>query len=265
MIIDFHTHAFPVSLAPRAIESLAAISQYPPVLDGTLDDLRRSMERAGIDASVVLNIATNARQTENVNSFAIKSSEIEGIIPFGSIHPDYTNVKAELARLSAAGIKGLKFHPDFQDFRVDDKRRMYPLYEEALRYGFIMIFHCGHDLDRRTDYNCTPESFARVVRDFAGAKIVGAHLGGQDMWDEVFEHTCGLDVYLDVSYSFGLLTDAQLARFLAGHDHKKILFGTDSPWQEQAEDVKMMRARIKNDALYSAIMGGNAADLLGIS
>ncbi len=264
MIIDFHTHAFPDFLAPRAMESLAASSQYPPVLSGTVANLKSSMKEAGIDYSVVLNIATNAKQTANVNDFAIELTKADGIIPFGSVHPDCENIAAELARLKAAGVKGIKFHPDFQDFAACDNR-MYKIYEKVAAYGFIMLFHCGKDLDPRMKCNCPPKEFARVARDFASAKIVGAHLGGQGMWSEVFEHVCGLDVYLDASYGFGLLTREQLKRFTDSHDGNKLLFGTDSPWQSQKHDAEMMKERVKDSKLYSKIMGENAACLLGLN
>nr|WP_275556891.1 amidohydrolase family protein [Pumilibacter muris] len=263
MTVDFHTHCFPDFLAPRAMENLTRISVYPPCLNGTLSALKESMDRAGIHRSVVLNIATNPKQTENVNNFAIEANADEKIIAFGSIHPDSENVVSELARLKANGILGIKFHPDFQDFEVDD-RRMYPLYEKVAEFGFIMLFHCGHDLDPRAKYNCIPKAFARVAHDFRGATVVGAHLGGQDMWNEVFEYVCGKDVFVDTSYGFGWLTKEQLKRFLSEHDNDKILFGTDSPWQSQTHDVEMMKARIEDKAVFNKIMGGNAARILGI-
>ncbi len=262
MVIDFHTHCFPNALAPRAMERLAAGSQYPPQLNGTLSDLKGSMDRAGIDVSVVLHIATNAAQTPKVNDFAIAINDNERIVSFGSVHPDHGDIGGELARLRAAGIRGLKFHPDFQDFDVDDKR-MYAIYEKAAALGFIMLFHCGCDLDVRMKYRCTPERFARVARDFHSAVIVGAHLGGQAMWDDVLRYTVGQDVYLDTSYAFGWLSDAQLSEVLARHDPRKLLFGTDSPWAEQKADVDMMRRRIGDTQLFDKIMGENAARLLG--
>lgn len=261
MVIDFHTHCFPDTLAPRAMQTLSALSQYPPQLNGTLSDLRSSMAEAGIDASVVLNVATNPHQTPAVNDFAIRSLGEKGIIPFGSVHPAYPDIEGELTRLRDAGVKGIKLHPDFQDFDADD-RAVYPLYEKAAALGFILLFHCGCDLDPRTRYRCTPAAFARVARDFAGAKIVGAHLGGQAMWEDVLRHTVGQDVYLDTSYAFGWLSAEQLQCVLRRHDPDKLLFGTDSPWAGQKQDAEMMRRRVSDRALYDKIMGENAARLL---
>ena len=264
MIVDFHTHCFPDTLAAHAMENLAALSQYPPQLNGTLSDLKKSMQKAGVDRSVVLNIATNAHQTPKVNDFAIAANKEEDFVSFGSVHPDYADTDGELKRLHAAGIKGIKLHPDFQDFDIDDRKKMYPLYEKIAAMGFIMLFHCGCDLDRRSVYHCTPQKFARVAHDFAGARIVGAHLGGQAMWEDVLRHTIGKDVYLDTSYAFGWLSDAQLREVLARHDPDKLLFGTDSPWASQSADVEMTRRRIEDDALYNKIMGDNAVRLLGL-
>ena len=75
MIIDFHTHAFPDQIAERAVGKLAAIANLEPQHDGTVSDLLRKMEKSGVDASVILNIATNPKQMTNVNNFAIDTLE----------------------------------------------------------------------------------------------------------------------------------------------------------------------------------------------
>lgn len=263
MIIDFHTHCFNDFLAPRAMKSLAAKSLYPPHYDGTLAGLKASMSEAGIDISVILNIATAPYQCEKVNDWAIASNKEEGIISFGSLHPDFENWKSELKRLKDAGVKGIKFHPDFQGFFVGDKKA-YELYEKIAENDLITVFHCGHDLVPRKEYMCEPKAFARVVRDFAGAKIVGAHLGGQDMWDDVFNYVAPLDVYVDTSFGFKLLSSEEINRFIELHGEDKILFGTDTPWQKQAVEVAEMRSFISDKNLLEKIFSKNAKTLLGI-
>ena len=76
MIIDFHTHAFPEKIAPRALSHLSDVAgglEY--YTDGTVDGVLRNMERGGVDASVVLSIATNPGQTHSVNDFAAKIND----------------------------------------------------------------------------------------------------------------------------------------------------------------------------------------------
>lgn len=261
MIIDFHTHCFKDDLAPKAMANLAKNSLYPPHFDGTLRGLKASMKEAGIDVSVVCNIATNAKQNVKVNDWAIESDKEEGIVSFGSVHPLFSDYRAEIARLKSNGIKGIKFHPDYQDFFVDDKS-VYPLYEEIAANDMIMLFHCGYDLVLREPYHCVPDAFARMASDFAGAKIVGAHLGGQAMWDDVFRFVAGKDVYLDTSFGFKFMSREQIARFVELHDNDKILFATDTPWQKQAVEVAEMKGFIQDDVLREKIFHTNAEKLL---
>ena len=70
MIVDIHTHCFPDRLAARTVDKLQALSHTHPFTDGSVDSLRASMAAAGVDRSIVLPVATNARQDEHVNEFA---------------------------------------------------------------------------------------------------------------------------------------------------------------------------------------------------
>lgn len=261
MIIDFHTHCFADNIAARAMGSLIERSLYPAHFDGTLNGLKKSMRSAGIDLSIVCNIATNPHQTEKVNDWAI-SSNGDGIISFGSVHPEYKNFSAEIARLKNAGIKGVKFHPDYQGFDVDDKS-VYPLYETLAENEMVMLFHCGHDLVPRERYRCLPKAFVKFVNDFKGAKIVGAHLGGQDLWDDVFEYVAPCDVYVDTSFGFKYLSQNDIDRFIGFHGEDKILFGTDTPWQCQKTEVREMRSFVSGETAEK-IFHANAEKLLGL-
>ncbi len=263
MIIDFHTHCFPPKIAEKAIDKLSGGGKVlVPFYDGTPNGLLKSMQRAGVDYSVVQNIATNARQTHNVNDFAI-SLVGSKLIPFGSVHPDCPDCISELKRLKDNGVKGVKFHPEYQDFYVDDKK-MYRIYECVAKLELIMLFHCGFDIAYSEPFRCTPKQFKKVVNDFSGAKIVGAHLGGQRMWQEVFDNLLGLDVYLDTAMALQFLTDDERKTLLLGHSYKRILFATDAPWYDQKKAVEQTNRLLceyphKDNVLYK-----NAVELLGI-
>ena len=263
MIIDFHTHCFNDALAPKAMANLSKNSLYPPHYDGTLRGLRERMAEAGISHSCILNIATNAHQTPKVNDWAISLVGESDVIPFGSVHPD-SDWRGELARLAAAGVKGVKFHPDYQGFFADDAR-MFPIYETALQYGFILIFHCGKDLVLREPLHCGPERFLHVAEAFPGKPVIGAHLGAQGLWDDMFRLLIGKDVYLDTSFGFKFLSQTQIDRILAEHDTDKLLFATDAPWQRQSVEVAEMRQFVHDPIVSEKIFYGNAARLLGLS
>ena len=134
MLIDFPSHAWLDKLAAGAVRSLAEKAHIPAFTDGTLADTRRVLHGQGVDTFVLLNIAVAPRTERHVNDFAISLVHEADIIPFGSVHPDSENALAELARLKAAGVKGVKFHNEYQNFFVDDEKA-FPLYERCAEHG----------------------------------------------------------------------------------------------------------------------------------
>ena len=146
MIIDFHTHCFPDKIASKAMEQLRMRSGIVrPFHDGSAAGLLELQRNDGVDYSVVLNIATNPKQQRNVNDFAISLKEVDGLVPFGSVHYDSPDALDELERLKENGIKGVKLHPDYQGFFVDDDK-MLPIYEKIGKLGLITVFHSGYDI-----------------------------------------------------------------------------------------------------------------------
>ncbi|MEN2775473.1 amidohydrolase family protein [Acetivibrio clariflavus] len=262
MIIDFHVHCFNDELAAKAVPQLAKCANIPARLDGTILSLKESMKKAGVDKSVVLSIATKPSQTEKINNWTALIQD-DNIIGFGSIHPENENWKEELLRLKENGIKGIKLHPDYQKFFVDDKK-MYPIYEVAIELGLIIIFHAGVDIGLPEPYHATPERLRRVIDDFPGGKFVAAHMGGFSYWDEVEKYLVGTEIYFDTSYSVRFMNEQQVRRIINNHGYKKILFATDSPWGDQSEEVQKIREFSFGYEIESAILGLNARELLGI-
>jgi len=262
MIIDFHTHCFPDELAGRAIPELSARAGIPAMLNGTINDLEKSMKVAKIDKSVMLPIATKPSQTVKINDWAA-SVQSNSIISFGSIHPKFENWKQEIQRIKELGLKGVKFHPDYQDFFVDNEE-MFPMYDMILNSGLVIIFHAGIDIGLKPPYHCMPSMLKKVIRHFKGGKIVAAHMGGYDCYDEVERHLLGEDIYFDTSYCISEIGEEKAARLIRGHGINKVLFGTDSPWKGQAEEVALINKVGLDDSEKAALLGLNACRLLGL-
>jgi predicted TIM-barrel fold metal-dependent hydrolase len=262
MIIDFHVHCFNDELAAKAVPQLAKGANIIARLDGTVRSLKESMKKAGVDKSVVLSIATKPSQTEKINSWTGIIQD-DSIIGFGSIHPDNENWKDELLKLKENGIKGIKLHPDYQKFFVDDKK-MYPIYELAVELGLIVLFHAGVDIGLPEPYHANPERLRRVIDAFPEGKFVAAHMGGYSYWDEVEKYLVGTNFYFDTSYSLSFMDEAQARRIIDNHGYKKILFATDSPWGDQSEEIQRIRELALGCEVESAILGLNAMELLGI-
>lgn len=260
MIIDFHAHCFPDDLAARAVSSLEGRAGIAAALDGTRGSLLASMDRAGIDRAVIQHIATRPGQEPVVNNWAA-SIQDDRVVSFGSIHPDTPDWRGELRRLTDLRLPGVKFHPEYQDFTVDEPR-MFPLYEAICAAGLIVLFHAGIDLAYGEPPRCRPAGLSRIIEAFPKCRWVAAHLGGYLHWDAVEEHLLGRPIYLDTSYCYADLGKERMASLLRGHGAERILFGTDSPWVEQKKAVDEIKSLGLTPAEEAAILGGNAAGIL---
>ena len=164
MVIDFHTHIFPDKIAARTIESLGAIAGVRAATDGTLNGLLASMEKSGIEKSVIMPVCTKPEQFENINHFAKKINETyDGkLISFGGIHPDCENPKEKLKYMKSLGIQGIKIHPDYQRVMIDDIRFM-RIIEHASELGLMILTHSGIDIGLPEPVHC-PWQLALLCR-----------------------------------------------------------------------------------------------------
>lgn len=266
MRIDFHTHCFPDHLAPRAMAILAkncaGDASLHPHTDGTARDTRALLSRVGIDRAVVCNIATNKTQETNVNSFAISMAHDDFFLPLGSLHPDSEQQESELDRLAAAGICGVKLHPDYVRVPLSDKRfdRIFSLLEER---GFFAIVHAGLDPVSPDFIHATPEMFKEVSKKHPHLSLIAAHMGGFRRGDEVLKHLVGTNVYLDTSLSAKRPEEKELLfKILREHDENKLLFATDTPWSNPQKEIAFVEEACLDDAKKDLIFYKNAMRLL---
>lgn len=267
MIIDFHTHSFPDKIADKAVASLAEKAHIPPYRDGTLTSLRESMERAGIDYSVVLPVATSPKQVESINRLAAELNGKNGIIYAGAIHPDceYNDIPEILDNIKSAGLFGIKIHPDYQGAYFDDPRYIY-IMSEAAKRDLITVTHAGLDLGYPDDIHCTPDRVLNVLDRLKGVidnKLVLAHLCGCEAADEVIEKLSGKPVYMDISFVLHRFPAEVVKRVILAHGADKILFATDSPWSDQSAYVKLMYSLGFDGETLEKILHKNAQMLLG--
>ena len=235
-IVDSHTHAFPDSLAPRAMEVLKALDgNHPSYSDGTVEGLKGSMEMAGISRAWLMPVATKPSQVRSINDWAREVSD-DRIVAFGALHPDLEDWEEEIRRIKSLGLPGVKMHPDYQDFLPDDPK-MFPMYDALRAEGLILFFHAGDDIAFQRPGYGSPGRIARVVREFPGLKVVAAHLGGFRRWDAVEEHLVGRELFLETSFTFAHTACSQIERIIKRHGAERILFGTDSPWKDQRVEV----------------------------
>ncbi len=263
MIIDFHTHAFPEKIAEKAMDKLSfASGGLKPQTNGTLASLKQEMAKDGVDISVVQSIATNPSQQENVNNFAIELDKDPAIVAFGSVHPDAPDALYELERIKAAGLKGVKFHPEYQSFYVDDAK-MKPIYKKISSLGLITLFHAGHDYGFAAPYHGMPGNFVNALPWF-DSPVVCAHWGGVGCCEQVIEKLCGRDVWFDVSFGYAAMPREFAKTIVERHTPDRLLFGSDMPWHRPEWEMRLLNTLDLSQEDRDKIFFKNAKTLLGI-
>lgn len=268
MIIDFHTHAFPEKIAARTLEILVGncekVSGFPleKHTDGTARGLIEVERRAGVDLAVVLPIVTNPKQSETINRVAKETNEANcGLYSFGSLHPSDPDALSWVDRLAEDGFKGIKLHPEFQNFYADEAIE---IYRRAANYGMIVILHTGKDAGYPPPVHATPDMLLRVIDKVPDLKLVAAHFGGWSMWDEVSEKLVGTPIYFDTAYIADFIDRDLVRDIIKAHGAEKILFGSDCPWEDPAHTLEFLRSLGLGKETLDLILGENAAGLLGI-
>jgi len=276
VIIDFHTHIFPPEVKENRSYYLkrdhcfAALYSDDKAKLATAEELVLSMNRAGIDRSVVLNIGwASAELCRWSNDYIMQSIKRypEHLIGFCSIQPRDSEAVAELERCSRGGMRGIgEVRSDIQGFDLGDKATMAPIAEVAQRRGLILLSHAsepvGHSYPGKG--TITPDLLYQFIANFPGLRIVLAHWGGglpfYALMPEVAEAL--RNVYFDTAASPLLYYDwvCQHAVQLVGAD--KILFGSDYPLIAQERAVKWATSLDLPQEVKTKILGENAERLL---
>lgn len=261
MRIDFHTHCFPDKIAARAMDNLSRAAALYPVTDGTVAGLLSMMDADGVDKAVVLSIATNAHQQRAVNDFAA-SIQSDRLYAFGSVFPDAPDAVEELERIKALGLYGVKLHPEYQQFYVDDEK-MKPIYKKISELGLVLTFHAGVDNGYPPPYHCMPENLFRAL-SWIDTPVVAAHWGGQSCAPAVLGKLCGIEhLYMDTAYGYGTVVLCMIQKIIEKHGADKILFASDAPWNRTSQDEYVIECLDLSEEEKELIYYKNALKLLG--
>lgn len=260
-VLDFHSHVYPPALAEKAVGRLSARIHSAPTHDGTAAGLLEKLPTFGLCGSVALNIATTPHSQKKVNDFAIEINKLPNLYAFGSVHPYADDPFYELDRIMDAGLYGVKLHPFYQDFRMDDKQA-YKIYERCANNAIPLLFHSGQDVAYPGADNVTCAQVERLVHDFEGAPIILAHMGLNGQWDELTDKVIGHDIYFDTSLCI-MMDPKQAEEIILAHGSNRILFGSDSPWKGPKQTIDYIDALPGLSAAdKSAIFFDNAKELL---
>lgn len=277
-MIDFHTHTFPDRIAAAAVSKLEQKAHATSFSDGTREGLLRCMQAAGIDHAVVLPVATNPLKCVSMNSTSHELDGLDNLIYFAAIHPDAPDWHEELDRAKTLGFKGVKIHPVYQDVPIDDPRFVRIL-ERCGELGLIVVMHGGLDIGFPGVERCSPLRLRRALRQAGPVTLVAAHMGGWRNWEEVPEYLLDTGVYLDTAYTLGaisplddhyapeelpMLEDARFVELVHAFGSQRVLFGTDSPWDDMGQCIARVNALPLTAAEKADIFDNNARRLLGM-
>lgn len=264
-IFDAHCHIYPESIAPKAVEGIDQFYGNLPFepFDGTTGTLFKVGREAGISHYVVHSVATTPHQILSINRYiAGKVERSNGAFTgLGTLHPDSEHPDQDLKELVSLGLKGVKLHPDFQQFEADSPKAM-RIYELCADAGIPVLVHTG---DKRFDYS-NPNRVVNVLRAFPKLKFIGAHFGGWSVWDDAVEKLSGYEnIFVDTSSTFYALGYEKGRELIRRWGAERVMFGSDYPmWKPQLDIEYLLKMELREDE-YCRIFWDNAAKVFGLS
>lgn len=258
MFTDIHTHAFHPKIAAKAVDHLNSYYDVQCAGTGTIDDLKERQKRSGIDRFVVLCAATEPAQVIPANNYALSlHREHPEIIAFGTIHPGFVEWERQLNRLHEQGIRGIKLHPEFQNFWLDDPRLM-PILEYAQDH-FIFEIHIGDYKPPHENPSC-PYKVAALLDRFPRLQLIAAHMGGYQQWEHALKALVGRDVWLETSSTTPFVQEELMHRLLRAHPRERTLFGSDYPLYDPGEEMHRLQclAKLSDTELETILSNADA-------
>ncbi len=240
-VIDTHAHIFPDKIAEKAKESVGSFYNLPMHTVGTLDELYKVRSECNphhkIVAQTIFSPAMSASQTKSINDFiAGLCAGDKSLIGFGTLHRDNTDFASEIKRIQCLGLKGVKFHSDFQQTNIDDER-MFPIYGELEKNYIPVIFHMG---DKKLDYS-SPRRLKNVLEKFPNLIVIAAHMGGYSHWKEAYDILPKSErLFFDTSSTFSFISDYEFRALADKFGTDKIFFGSDFPIFDPNDEIEKL-------------------------
>ena len=280
MIIDFHTHVF----SPRIKKNRRKYVDSDPCFAilyskkeaklATADELIASMDKAGVDISIIVNVGwTTHELCVETNDYILESVARypDRLIGFCTVQPNsYEAAIAEIERCVKEGIRGVgEIRPDMQLFDLGDETLMEPFVATLKKHQLILLTHAsepvGHDYPGKGAI--TPDMLYPFITSFPDLTIVCAHWGGglpfYALMPEVKQAMS--NVYFDSAASPFLYSPQVYSQVVQLVGADKILFGSDYPLLAQSRSLDEVRSLNLPEETRDLILSGNAKRLLGIN
>lgn len=243
-LIDIHTHVYPPAIARKAAASVREFYHLgTDEMDGTTDTLLQKGDEAGIDRFIILPVAVRPDRTRHINEFILEQLAIQPrFIGFGTVHAAMENIADEAKFILDKKLRGIKMHPDTQEFAIDDPR-LFPVYEE-ISGKIPVLLHMG---DVRYDYS-HPTKLRKVMELFPKLQVIAAHFGGYGMYETAYECLHDKDCIFDVSSSLMFMEKGVAEDYINRYGAERMAFGTDYPlWDPVKETRRFLQLNLTDD------------------
>jgi predicted TIM-barrel fold metal-dependent hydrolase len=258
-VADAHAHIYPRKIAEKASASIGAFYRLEVENVGLAETLLDLSAEAGIERWLVCSVATKAEQVRPISEFIAGScGEYPGFVGLGAWHQDVRDIEGEMDVIQSLGLRGIKLHPDFQQFPID-LPSMLDVYREAARRKLVILFHMGDD---RTDFSA-PHRLAAVLDKVPDLVCIAAHMGGYRAWREAQQVLPGGSVYVDTSSSLFYIDKEDATAAIRHFGPDRVLFGTDFPMWTPKTELERFFALGLPEADGRRILYDNFATLFG--
>jgi len=277
VIVDFHTHIFPPWVKEQRDEYIKrdgcfSLHYSPPQAKmATAEELIASMDEAGVNLSVALNIGwVNHELCRETNDYILESVSRypDRLIGFCSIQPKAGDAAiAELERCAEAGARGVgEMKSDVQGFDLADATTMKPIVDTMVKYDMILLTHSsepvGHQYIGKS--SITPDILYSFILDFPDLKLVCAHWGGglpfYALMPEVAKALA--NVFFDTAATIFLYQPQIFKQVSEIIGSDKILFGSDYPLISPSRIIAQIQSLELAPKDKNKILGDNAQKLL---
>ncbi len=218
--------------------------------DGMAHILSQLEAEAGVEKTLVCSVATTPHQVESINDFICrKCKEYPQFLGLATLHQDMEDPEAEIERAEKLGLVGIKLHPDFQHFCIDDEK-MFPTYKILEKKKLPVLFHTG---DRRYDWS-GPKRLIKLMEKFPDLIVVGAHFGGYSEWESAKAYPKHKNLYFDTSSSLEYMEEGLPQEFIAHFGAEQFMFGSDFPMWTPKEELSKFLALGLGDTVNEQIL-----------
>jgi predicted TIM-barrel fold metal-dependent hydrolase len=253
------------------------------------EKLIQSMDEEGVDFSVVCAVDNAANEVftpelvewQNKAVAEIARKHPNRVMALAGVDPRRENASDLLRQaFEEFGMRGLKYHADYGYDPVGPES--YKLLEIVQKNDGILLTHTGPLRPPSRAKYADPMLLADIAVDFPDLKVIAAHMGMINWrpWAALASQQPNLfgDLAMWDVYAFGryelFCRDLRDLIDYAGID--KVLFGTDDPIAQVVRTTRDWIALIKDlptkapsgirfsEEEVNAILGGNAASLLGL-